>query len=182
MCYYYNIKSTIFTHLFNNSKTLKNMDITWYKFKNNKCYGFVLLTAFIILSGCYTIKEVKIGNVSKVELKGMNNNVVSFDLTLPIENPNNLRVKVKVEDLKVMLGNKELGTVKQMDKIVIARNSKQEYTIRIAVEITDPQGGMNSAFSFFSGRQPDIRLTGKVKASAFFYRKTFELNDYKLVQ
>jgi len=152
------------------------------KKRNNQWGCFVLAISFITLTGCSAIKEVIIGNASKVELKGMYNNVVTFDLTLPIENPNNFRVKVKVKDLKVMLANNEIGKVKQMDKFVIARKSKKEYTVRIAVELTDAKSGLNSALGFFSGQQPDIRLTGKVRASTLFYRRTFELNNYRLVR
>jgi len=134
------------------------------------------------LTGCSTIQEIKIGDVRKVDLISINNNVLTLDLTIPIENPNAFSVKVKLSDLKVMLGANELGKVKQMDDLVISRKSTKEYTMRILVEITDVKNSFVSAFSIFSGKKPDIRFNGTIKVCSFLYGKTFKVEGYELMK
>jgi LEA14-like dessication related protein len=148
---------------------------------NKRLLYFVLIVTSTLFVSC-SFQEIKINNVSKVELKGINNNIVTFDITASIENPNKFRIKVKPIDLKVLIGDRtELGTVKQIDNFVIDRKSTKDYTISVPIEITNMMS-LGPAFGMFSGKMPDIRLTGKVRGSTLFYRKTFELNGYKLIQ
>jgi hypothetical protein len=148
---------------------------------NKRLSYFVLILTITIAVSCASFQEIKINNVSNVELKGINNNVVTFDITASIENPNAYRIKVKPLELKVMIGDyTELGKVKPMD-LVIAKKSTKNYTISVPIEITNMLS-LGSAFNMFSGKVPDLRLTGKIRASTFLYGKTFELNGYKLVR
>jgi LEA14-like dessication related protein len=152
------------------------------KIFNNQFNYFVLVIMVLALTGCSTIQEIKIGDVRKVDLISINNNVLTLDLTIPIENPNAFSVKVKLSDLKVMLGANELGKVKQMDDLVISRKSTKEYTMRILVEITDVKNSFVSAFSIFSGKKPDIRFNGTIKVCSFLYGKTFKVEGYELMK
>jgi hypothetical protein len=147
---------------------------------NKRLLYFVLVITSTMVISC-TFQEIKVNNVSKVELKGINNNVVTFDITASVENPNAFRIKVKPVELKVMIGGQtELGRVKEMGPIKLAKKSTKDYTIRVPIEITNIQS--LGAFNMFSGKMPDLRLTGKIRVSTLFYAKTFELNEYKLVR
>jgi LEA14-like dessication related protein len=149
---------------------------------NKQLFYFVLILTTTIAVSCVSFQEIKINNVSNVTLKGINNNVVTFDITASIENPNAYRIKVKPLELKVMIGDQtELGKVKSMDHLVIAKKSTKDYTISVPIEITNMLS-LGSAFSMFSGKTPDLRLTGKIRANNFWYGKTFELNGYKLTR
>jgi LEA14-like dessication related protein len=149
---------------------------------NKRLFYFVLVLITTIAVSCASFQEIKINNISNVTLKGINNNVVTFDITASIENPNPYRIKVKPLELKVMLGDQmELGKVKPLDRLVIDKKSTKNYTISVPIEVSNILS-LGSAFNMFSGKTPDIRLTGKVKASNCLYGKTFEFIGYKLVR
>jgi len=68
-----------------------------------------------------------------------------------------------------------------MDPIKLEKKSTKDYTISVPIEITNIQS-LGAAFNLFSGKMPDLRLTGKIRASTLFYSKNFEFNGYKLVR
>lgn len=149
---------------------------------NKRLFYFVLILTTTMAVGCASFQEIKINNVSNVTLKGINNNVVTFDITASIENPNPYRIKVKPLELKVMLGDQtELGKVKPMDRLIIAKKSTMNYTISVPIEVSNILS-LGSAFNMFSGKTPDLRITGKIRASTWLYGKTFEFNGYKLTR
>ena len=76
------------------------------------CFTFLLFS-------CSGIEEIKVGNIRNIELKGINNNVIDVELTLPVENPNSFNVKLKDANLKVTNVETLVGTITQMDEIVI---------------------------------------------------------------
>jgi len=147
---------------------------------NKRLFYFVLVLITTISVSCASFQEIKINNIGNVTLKGINNNVVTFDITASIENPNSYRIKVKPLELTVMLGDQmELGKVKPMGRLVIDKKSTKNYTISVPIEVSNILS-LGSAFNMFSGKTPDIRLTGKVRASTWLYGKTFEFKGYKL--
>lgn len=137
---------------------------------------------FFIAYSCSSVEDLKIGSLKDIEFKGLNDNVVTFQITAPIENPNHFRLHIKGSDLSVSLENKEIGKVKQMDELVIQAHSFNDYTVQIKVEVKDISSLMGSAMQLFSGTTPDIKITGKLKVRSFLYQRTISITDYKLVR
>ena len=141
---------------------------------------FTLVVCTLLYTSCVTIQEVKIGNVRNVEVKGLNNNVITIDLMLPVENPNNYRLKVTDANLKVTSGNKEFGKVKQMSDLTISKKSSKTYPVRVGIELTNVNDGLLSSLWMISMKSLDLRLSGSIKVKSLFYRKTFVLKELKI--
>jgi LEA14-like dessication related protein len=140
---------------------------------------FLFLIVLLVITGCSGLKEVKIGKVKDVEFKGINNNVITLAIVVPVENPNPYRIKIKSSDLKVLTGDRELGKVKQMEDILIDGKSSRDYPVQVSVELTDIKSSIMSVYKLFNSKI-DLRLTGKVKVRYLFYSKTFKMEDYQL--
>jgi LEA14-like dessication related protein len=141
---------------------------------------FALALLLLVFNSCSSFKELKIGNVRNVEIKGISNNVVTLEFTIPIENPNTFGLTVCGADLKVFTSKKELGKVKQMSDIDISGKSAKLYTVRVAIELTNIGNSFSSMLELYSLKTMDIAMSGTVKIKSLFYRKTLDINNIKL--
>lgn len=139
---------------------------------------FLLLVIFA--SSCSSFKEIKIGNLRNLEVKGFENNKLALEVKLPVENPNPYNVKVKDANIRVMNGDSELGRVVQMDNLVISGNSNKEYPVNLTVELTGiKKDDLFSVFKIFSNKA-GLRIAGEIKASYLLYNKSIKI-DYPLM-
>ena len=150
------------------------------KIKNKYCNVTLLVVSFFLLVGCSAYKELKIGNIRSFELKGMKNNVLDVEITIPVENPNVFKVKLNDADFKVTTGKTLIGTMKQVDDVVIASKSTKDYPLHVKVELTGFRNNLMSIYSLLQDK-PDLRLTGTIKVRSLLYRKKIEIKDYQLI-
>jgi len=148
--------------------------------KNKLHYIFVLVTVSFLLASCSGIEEIKVGNIRGVEIKGINGDVLNVEITVPVENPNSFKVKLKDADLTVNNGETLIGTVQQMEDIIIPGNSSKEYPIRVKVKLANFNNNLFSIYSTFSSNL-DLRLSGTMKVGSFPYFRKIKIKDYKLV-
>jgi len=140
----------------------------------------IFIVSVFLLSGCSAVEEITVGNIRSVELKGINNDVITLELTAPVNNPNSFKVKLKDADLKVTNGEALVGTIKQMDDIIIPAKSNQECTINIKVQLANFKGNLLAIYGLFNNRR-DLKLSGTIKVRAFPYFGKIKIKDYQLV-
>jgi LEA14-like dessication related protein len=140
--------------------------------------GILLLLAFAVFLfvACTGLKEIKIGSPRNIEVKGFENNKLSLEIILPVENPNPYKVKVKDADIRIMNGDTELGKVVQMNDMAVAGKSARDYPLQVTVELTGLKGNIFSIYKIFAGKKNNIRITGKIKAGYLLYRKTVNID------
>ena len=148
--------------------------------KNKLYYIFVLVTVSFLFASCSGIEEIKVGNIRGVEIKGINNDVLDVEITVPVENPNSFKVKLKDADLTVTNGETLIGTITQMDEIIISGNSSKEYPVHIKVKLANFSNNLFSIYSTFSNKL-DMKLSGTIKVRSFPYFRKIKIKDYKLV-
>lgn len=153
------------------------------KFRSIGAFVNILILAIVLAatSGCSKIERLKVGSVRNVSFKGMANNTINLEVTVPIENPNSFRLKIKNADMKVTSNGTEIGRIKQMDDLVIAGKSTKEYPVNVSIELTNLGGGLLSAMRLFNSKT-DLRMNGTVKVRSFIYARTVKVEDYKLVR
>jgi len=137
------------------------------------CFTFLLFS-------CSGIEEIKVGNIRNIELKGINNNVIDVELTLPVENPNSFNVKLKDANLEVTNVETLIGTITQMDEIVISAKTTKDYTIHVKVTLVGRNINLISIYSLFNNK-PDLRLSGTIKVRSSLYRGKIKIKDYQLI-
>ncbi|MDP4208729.1 MAG: LEA type 2 family protein [Bacteroidota bacterium] len=153
------------------------------KFRSISVFATILILALVLAatSGCSKIERLKVGSVRNVSFKGMENNAINLEVTVPIENPNSFKLKIKNADMKLTSNGTEIGRIKQINDLVIAGKSTKEYPVNVTVELTNLNGGLLSAMRFFNSKT-DLRMNGTVKVRSFIYAKTVKVEDYKLVR
>jgi hypothetical protein len=148
---------------------------------SRRLFSIWLLGCFtFLLFSCSGIEEIKVGNIRNIELKGINNNVIDVELTLPVENPNSFNVKLKDANLEVTNVETLIGTITQMDEIVISAKTTKDYTIHVKVTLVGRNINLISIYSLFNNK-PDLGLSGTIKIRSSLYRGKIKIKDYQLV-
>ena len=148
---------------------------------SRRLFSIWLLGCFtFLLFSCSGIEEIKVGNIRNIELKGINNNVIDVELTLPVENPNSFNVKLKDANLKVTNVETLVGTITQMEEIVISAKTTKDYTIHVKVSLDGRNVNLLSIYSLFNNK-PDLRLSGTIKVRSSLYRGKIKIKDYQLI-
>lgn len=146
----------------------------------NSIYKLIIWAGSIFfLLSCSPIQELKIGNIHNVEFKGLTNNNLSLIVTVPIENPNSLKIKLKDAEFTVSNGNMVLGKINQTEPLVIAGKSSNDYPIRVNIELTGVNTNLLSLYSLINSK-PQLSVTGSVKVRSGLYRKKFKLDNYPI--
>ena len=148
-------------------------------------YVFSFLVAVVLVFGtdsCTKIEEIRVGDVREVTFSGLHDNVITLKILVTIENPNSFNLRIKAADLKVLMGNNEIGKVKQIDDLLILRKSEQDYRISVAIELTNVKEIMSSALMMISGGIHDLHLTGTVVVSSFLYSKKIRIENFPLTR
>lgn len=146
--------------------------------RKNRFFVILFGLTAVILTSC-NLEPVSIQKLGKIEMKGFNLREATLDVTATIYNPN-MQIKVKNSNLKVFLNGAETGRIIQTEPLVLAGKTSRDYTVRIKVELNNMNAGLTSAIGLFSGRKPEIKVSGPIKVGTFFYSKTIQLDDFKI--
>lgn len=104
-----------------------------------KKYHFVLLLLSVILfSSC--VEEPEFKGFSNFKLGSYNNNILTFNVDLKVDNPNKFGIKVKKSYLDVYIGDSYIGKGKLTKAVKVKR--KRESNLTIPVELALEKGAM----------------------------------------
>ncbi|MFO7842200.1 MAG: LEA type 2 family protein [Bacteroidales bacterium] len=141
----------------------------------NQIVSILLLT--IILSGCSSIKEIKIGEVKDVRIKSIVNNLVGLELDLPVTNPGNARIKIIAVDFDVSVNGKHLGKMTNPETIIIPSNHDDILTFPVQIELSNFLAGALSMYRLRNMKEFEMHITGQLKGRSFLYPKTIEVDE-----
>jgi len=99
-----------------------------------KYLGLILFGfSVILLSGCGKFENIAIHGMNNVKFRGIKDGRVLINLTLDIENPNNRKITISKIEFKAWLKNRELGKLRNSEKIVLQPNSRQEFQVPVEI-------------------------------------------------
>jgi len=107
-----------------------------------------------MFSSC-DVQEVDLVRVDKIELTNMKNNVLSFDVSATLDNPNAFSIKMIDSDLDLFLEDNLMGKAHLVNPINIKKNSNETYTFQVETDVLD-QGKLLPLLI-------KTALTGKIK-------------------
>jgi LEA14-like dessication related protein len=146
--------------------------------KKNKIKNIAgLLVLLIILSSCNAYKTIDIGDVSNVNFKGMVDNRISLELSVPVTNPNGYKIKIKDMDLDVTINGKYLGKMKNTKEIVIPSKSDEVQVFSVDIHVTNLLTSMSSLYKMRKSKSFEMQIEGKIKVKAFLSGKTIEVSE-----
>jgi hypothetical protein len=142
--------------------------------KQFKCVSVIIL--LFIFCSC-SKNPIKFGQIKAFSIEEYKSNELSCKAELEISNDNIFPLNIEVCELYAFSDNTELGIVKMPQPIKIRGNSKQLYTLHFTVEITDPEAGMFSLLSKFTGKKPKYSLKGTINAKSFLVNKKIAVDE-----
>lgn len=144
----------------------------------NKIQLSIILLFCLTLNACISYKTVQIKEIKSVQ--PLNNDISSGKLivNLRVANPNNYAIKVKKYNLHAFVDDTDLGQIEVGEKIVLPKNSDQEYKLTFAPDAAKIIGILPSLF--LKGRA-ELALRGSVRIKASILSKKFEVDLKKKV-
>jgi hypothetical protein len=148
-------------------------------FSKNRVFVIILNLLIIIFAVSCTVKPVELKNIGELNIKEVQNKSVTLEVSATIANPNP-RLKIKSSGLVISIGETRIGTLTQLDNIVLKGNSTHTYITRVKLDIAGSSMNMMSIYRLFERNKKGFKLSGKVKIIAPFYSKTLNISDYKV--
>lgn len=150
--------------------------------KKNKIRNIAgLLVLLMTLSSCNAYKSVDIGDVSNVNFKGMVDNKISLELSVPVTNPNGYKIKIKDMDLDVTINGKYLGKMRNTREIVIPSKSDEVHVFPVDIQVSNILASMSSLYKMRKAKSFEMQIEGKIKVKAFLRGKTIEVSEKQSV-
>lgn len=142
----------------------------------------MLIFIFSLIS-CNFIEGIQIGEVQGINLTKFDSKKVSFEVLIPIENPNRFNFKITEVDLDVIVNNEYLGKIKNVGDVVINQQSDEIYNFPLDVEYSGSNilKGAFTLFSLFLDRKADVRISGFIKTKSFWFTKKLHVDEQSVV-
>ena len=146
--------------------------------RSNK--GIILWPIIICLiasftTSCRPIDDINITGIKNISLKGLNKNIINLSLDLEIDNPNNRKITVTEVQFNAWLNNRELGTMRSSENIVILPCSKSTYPIQIDVELRTIADALRLFTTPTNNLLSQIEVEGFIKGRSFPIRKKIDI-------
>ena len=131
-----------------------------------------LLLGTLLLTGCFSYKEVVMHDVVDVDVKRLDTKGVYLRARVKLENPNGYRIHVKEPDVDLFLNGTYVGKGFLDTALVLPRRSDQVHEIPLHAEFTGLNMLAMMLSSAFSG-DAKVGAKGTVMGRAGLLRKRF---------
>jgi len=93
----------------------------------------LILASMVLLGGCGKFEDIAVHGVKDVKFRGMKDGKILLSLTLDVENPNNRKITISKIYFIAWMNNRELGKIKNSERIVLKPSTREEYPIQIEI-------------------------------------------------
>jgi len=140
-----------------------------------------LVITLLIFTGCGRYNDINVKGIKDIKFRGLKQNVVLLSFEIEIDNPNTRKITVIEIDFKAWLNNRELGSFRVTEPIMLVPCSRQTYSVPAEIELRT----MADAFRIASSGSIDklldkLEVEGKIKGKSFPIRKTIRIERQSL--
>lgn len=144
---------------------------------------FLILSilSIFLLSSCGKFEDIAIHGMKGFKFRGMKNGRIFINLTLDVENPNNRKITISKIHFKTWLNNRELGTIKISEKVVLKPNSREEYQVPIEIVLRT----VGDAFKLMTLKEDvlsQINVEGYIKGRVMCISKKIRVEKQPFTQ
>lgn len=140
----------------------------------------LFLSLLFVFTSCFTYKEVQFNGVSDFHVDDINKEKATVSFKASIYNPNNYNIKVKSNDLDVLLSDKKVGTAKIKKKVVIKKQTSGDYDVQVDIDLKKfAGGGLFGLAKVLSGKSLSLRVRGFLKVRARGLGKKIEIDEQR---
>lgn len=147
----------------------------------------LVFSSMLVLGGCGKFEDVAIHGMKSFKLRGIKDGRILINLTLNIENPNKRKITISRIYLKAWMNNRELGVLKNSEKIVMKPNSREDYEVPVEIVLRTP-ADIFKLTNISQDILKELTIEGFIKGKAFCISKKVNiekqpfsklLNSYK---
>ncbi len=148
-------------------------------------YKSLLPTALLLLllaaSACKGLNDIQITGADDFKLKGIDNNAVTFSVSIGVINPASVGFKVSEVNLKAVVDDNFIGTLTSPDKIKIPARSDSSYHMNFSLELANLITGASTLYGISRKKQVTVGLQGYVKARSWLTTKKVEVRETQII-
>ena len=136
---------------------------------------FIPLIALLFLSSC-NVQEVEFKGVEHIELMKMENNVMEFNISARLDNPNSFNIKMMDSDLDFYLENMYMGKAFLTDPITILKKKDDVYTFMVKTGQIDQKKLLPILIKTALTGKVKVGVKGDVKGKVYFISKEVQID------
>ena len=134
----------------------------------------IVLLLSILLSGCFSYREVAFKGLTSLEVSRFDNEGVAARAMVTLDNPNNFRIHVIDPDVDLYLNDVYIGKAMLDSNIVMEKRTQKDYAVPLHATFDNhgTQAMVAMLGAALSGKAK-LKAKGTVAGKAFLFRKRF---------
>ena len=141
-----------------------------------KIFAISIIALIVMILGSCSVQNIDIGNPTGIEPEEVSLKAIRLKVFVPIENPNNFSFKIRSVDLDLLVNGRNVGKVNKMDKVKIAANSNETYTVSFEITPADALTNVLYLMGELQNRSPELEVQGTVTVSKLGIPKKIKVN------
>ncbi len=139
--------------------------------------GWLLLLPLLFTS-CLSYQEVSFKGITDVQVSKLDQEGISANVQVTLDNPNAFRIHVIDPDVELYLNDVFIGKARLDSSLTLDRKSSRDYTVALHASFDGhgPQAMAAMLGAALSG-QATLKAKGSVVGRAFFLRKRFPFEE-----
>ncbi len=106
----------------------------------------------------------------------MNASGAAVRIGIVVNNPNNHTIKIRGGQLEVFVNNSDVGNIEVPDTIELPKKTAGIYYLHLQTDYNKIINSLPGLITMFTRKSAEVHITGKIKAGAYFIRKTFPID------
>lgn len=88
-----------------------------------------------------------------MKFKSINNNIISVELTIDVDNPNDVPTKIKKIEFDLLTNGKLIGSLRNTEEQIFGSRSDGKYRIPLEIEVVDLVSGISNVLSYIKNSE-----------------------------
>jgi LEA14-like dessication related protein len=147
----------------------------------NKLKLYLFLPIILIAVSCGNFSKITIGNITDLEVKGIENNALVVTVRIPVENPTLHKITVTDFNSKVFINDQYLGKINMEDKILFPAKSDDVYEVDMNIRLANLFGAALTMMNLRSGQRIKLRLEGELTGRSALMKRKIPINETREV-
>ena len=131
-----------------------------------------LIASTLLLTSCFSYKEIELGDVKDVKLNRVANGGVEVQAAMHVKNPNNYKIKIKKIEADMFVNGKNVGKMQLSKKVVLPKHSDQVQNFAVNTQLSNLLSAMPAVLF---GGDINLQLKGFIWGKVFIFRQKFPL-------
>ena len=136
----------------------------------------LLSISFLLFTSCFNVKSPELEGIKKFKITKITKSSIFIEIGVKIDNPNNIKFKIKDIDMDIFINDQFIGLAKLNDKVVIENNKSDIYNFKVEAKISKILGGsIAGVLGVFLNQNIKLKTKGRLTVTAFLIKKSYKI-------